>query len=68
MAGQIKKALNEIIFQRSKGSQTLATTTKTKLMLKGVNPDDFTESSPDDQAVLEKVHLIAVELGITLSI
>ena len=66
MAGQIKKMIDSILEQRSKGNQTLLLATKTKLILKGLNPDQFTASSGDDPAVLEKTRAIAAELGITL--
>jgi hypothetical protein len=68
MAGKINKAINEIISQRSKGNATLASTTKTKLIIKGINPDNYNEDSPDDQAVLEKIHQIADGFGVSLSI
>jgi hypothetical protein len=64
MPGQIKQMIDSILEQRAKGSPTLLLTTKTKLILKGVNPDRFTAASPDDQAVVAKVRSIAAELGV----
>ena len=66
MPGQIKTILDSIIQQRAKGNSAIAATTKTKLILKGLNPDRFTSSSPDDPAMLTKVKAIAVELGVNL--
>ncbi|MGD0300624.1 MAG: hypothetical protein ABSE86_26360 [Bryobacteraceae bacterium] len=66
MPGQIKRILDSIIQQRASGNPTIASTTKTKLILKGVNPDGFNGSSPDDPGVLAKVKAIAVELGVTI--
>lgn len=66
MPGQIKSMLDSIIQQRAKGNSTIAGTTKTKLILKGVNPDRFNSSSPDDPAMLSKVRAIAVELGVSV--
>jgi len=63
MAGQIKHMLDAIVAQRSKGNSTLAMTTKTKLILKGINPDRFDGTSPDDPAVIARVRAIAAELG-----
>ena len=48
MPGQIKHLVDSILEQRAKGSPTLFYATKTKLILKGVNPDNFTAVSPDD--------------------
>jgi hypothetical protein len=39
MAGKIKKAIDEIIYQRSKGIPVIASTIKTKLVIKGINLD-----------------------------
>ena len=66
MAGQIKSAIDRIIEQRARGNPTIAATTKTKFILKGVNPDRFNASSPDDPAMLDKIRAIAVEMGVRL--
>ena len=66
MAGQIKRVIDVIIERRAKGNPTLVLTTRTKLVLKGVNPDRFTESSPDDPAVMTKLSAIAADLGVRL--
>ena len=42
MAGQIKSMLNSIIKIRSKGNETIALTTKTKLIFKGFDPTALT--------------------------
>jgi hypothetical protein len=64
MPGQIKRVIDAILEQRSKGNPTLLLTTKTKLTLKGLNPDRFTFASPDDEALLQKARAIAEELGV----
>jgi hypothetical protein len=66
MAGQIKSMLNSIIKIRSKGNETIALTTKTKLIFKGFDPDRFDSKSPDDPAAIEKIKAIAVDLGVSL--
>jgi len=63
MAGQIKRMLDSIVEQRAKGNSVLIQTTKTKLTLKGLDPDKFNSTSPDDPAVMEKVKAVATELG-----
>jgi len=64
MPGQIKHMIDSILEQRSKGNSTIRLTTKTKLVLKGVDPDRFTSMSPDDAAVIARLRAIAAELGV----
>lgn len=66
MAGQIKRMIDTIILERSKGNLTVATTTKTKIILKGINPDAYNAGSDDDPKVMARVRQIGAELGITL--
>jgi hypothetical protein len=56
--------IDAIVEQRAKGNPTLVMTTRTKLTLKGVNPDRHTASSTDDPAIMAKVQSIAAELGV----
>ena len=64
MAGKIKKMLDEIIEKKSGGHPTLMSTTKTKLILKGLNPDKYSAQSADDPVVIEKVLMAAREMGV----
>lgn len=64
MPGKIKHLTDTIIEERAQGNPTIANTTKTKLILKGINPDAYTSSSPDDPEVIEKLRALADELGI----
>lgn len=66
MAGQIIKMLNQIIESRSQGDSFLELTTKTKLILKGVNPEKFNCDSEDDPIIISKVKEVAKELGVAL--
>ena len=68
MPGQIKHMIDCIVEQRAKGNPTILLTTKTKLVLRGVNPDRFTATSPDDPAVMAKVKSIAAEWGVHMSV
>ena len=68
MPGKIKNAIDTIVSERSQGNPTLASTTRTKLMLKGINPAIYSTASPDDPSVLAKLKLVAHELGIQISI
>lgn len=64
MAGRIRQMLDRIIEVKSDGNQTLALATKTKLILKGLNPDQYDMTSFDDPGVVEKVKLAAREMGV----
>ena len=66
MAGKIKKMLDQIVEVRSQGDRTLVLSTRTKLILKGLNPDTFSATSPDDPVVMVKVRKAAFDLGVTL--
>ena len=66
MAGQIKKMLDQIIETRSQGDPFLALTTKTKLVLKGINPDKYDRNSEDNPWVIKNVKRIARELNVIL--
>ena len=66
MAGQIRKLLDTIVEKRSKGNSTIALTTKTKLIFKGFDPDNFNAASADDPAAIQKIKAIAVDLGVSL--
>jgi hypothetical protein len=66
MAGKVKVMIEQIIKERSKGNSTIEMTTRTKIILKGVNPDQWTASSIDDPKVIGQVTQIAKELGVSL--
>lgn len=66
MAGNIRQMIDSIIDKRSKGNPTIALTTRTKFILKGVNPDRFNPQSADDPAILAKVRAIATEMGVSV--
>jgi hypothetical protein len=55
MAGQIKKMIDNIVEQRSQGNKVLQGVVKMKLILKGIDPKNYTETSPDDPVVLGKL-------------
>jgi hypothetical protein len=66
MAGQIKNMLDQIIETRSQGDSFLALTTKTKLVMKGINPDKYDCNSADNPWVIKDVRRIAKELDVIL--
>jgi hypothetical protein len=68
MAGQIKRMIDSIIQQRAKGDPLVRIMTRSKLILRGVNPDRFSGSSADDPEVIAIIKTIADELGTTMPV
>ncbi len=66
MSGQIKKIVDSIIFQKSKGDNVLSQLVRTKLVLKGIDPAKFNESSSDDPAIIQKLKQIALEFQVSI--
>ena len=66
MAGKIKKMMDDIISIKSGGHPTLMITTKTKLILKGLNPDKYDANSSDTPDIMRKVMLAAQEMGVSI--
>lgn len=62
MAGKIKQMIDTIIDQRAKGNQMLVGVIKTKLMLKGIDPNKFSTQSDDDPAIIAKLEAVVKEL------
>jgi hypothetical protein len=66
MAGKIKHLIDKLIEERAHGNPTLASITRTKLVLKGIVPDKYTSSSEDDQGIIAKINQTALEMNIKL--
>jgi hypothetical protein len=66
MAGQIRKMIDNMVQQRAKGDPVIEITTRTKLLLKGIQEDKFTATSADDAAVIARLREVAKEIGVTL--
>jgi len=66
MAGQIHAAIQKIITGRGNGNPALEQATRTKLLLKGVDPSKWTPTSPDDAAMLAKIKQTATEFGVAI--
>lgn len=64
--GKTKLILDTIIIQRSGGNPTVAKTIRTKLMLKGLNPDAYTLDTPDDPAIIRRLTTLAEKLGVII--
>jgi hypothetical protein len=66
MPGTIKTMIDTIIDKRSKGNSTVAITTKTKFIIRGLDPDRFDYRSPDDPVLIAKVRAVGAEMGISV--
>lgn len=64
MAGQIKLLLEQIILTKSFGDPILHKMTKVKLLIKGINVDDFDDESEDDPDMIRRLCDIAAEFGL----
>jgi hypothetical protein len=64
--GKIKLIIDSIITQRSGGNPQIARAMKTKLVLKGINPDDYSLNMPDNPVILEKVKNLAHSYGVSV--
>lgn len=58
--------IDRLVTERSKGNATIAQTTKTKLTIKGIHPENFSASTPDDPVVIARLKEIAKEMGVNL--
>jgi hypothetical protein len=67
MAGEIKRMIDRIIEERAQGNPALVSSTRIKLVMKGIHPDRFDPNSDDDPAVMGKLQKLAQELGLTLA-
>jgi len=66
MPGRIKSIIDKIIEEKSKGSDLIKLTLKTKFVLKGVDTDKYSEISQDDPAVIEKLKKIAKDFNVNI--
>lgn len=66
MKGEAKKIIDAILLERANGDPLLMSTTRTKLILKGFNPNRFTEDTDDNPEVIIKLRKIAVEFQVSL--
>jgi len=64
LAGQIYNMIQTVITQRARGNQIIASSIKTKMILKGISVDKYTPTSPDDPAIMQKVRDVAKEFGL----
>jgi hypothetical protein len=64
--GKTRKIIDRIIAARSGGNPIIAKNVKTKLMLKGIDPDAYFDDTLDNPRLLETLRLLAAGLGVDL--
>jgi hypothetical protein len=62
--GRIRQMLDRILQLTAPGGNSRVMALRTKLLLRGIDPEAYTHQTPDDPAVLRKVEEIAHRLGI----
>lgn len=66
LSGRIKMMIDAIIEKRCNGDELLKQMTVTKMILKGIDPGQYTASSPDNPEVIQKLNGLAEEMGIRI--
>lgn len=66
MPGKIKALIDRLIELRTKGDRGLVAPTKIKLIMKGIDPDAYDASTPDNPATIQRVLTVAKEMGLDL--
>ena len=62
MAGQIKRLIDSIVEQRGQGNKILEGVVRMKLILKGIDPKNYTDASDDDPVVVSRLIDLMKEL------
>jgi hypothetical protein len=58
MAGRIREMIDTIIGHRAQDNPMLAGVIKTKLVLKGIDPNKFNRHSDDDPVIIAKLEAL----------
>ncbi len=66
MIGTADALIRRLIDSRAKGNPTLEVSTRTRLILKGIDPAKFSATTPDDPAVIARIKQMGSEWGIQL--
>ncbi len=62
MPGKIKRLIDSIISEKTQGNPMLERVIKTKLILKGINPNKYNLESEDDPVIIAKLERMMSEL------
>ncbi len=64
--GTVRRVLDAVIAARGQNNPTFIEATRAKLILKGMNPARFTESTPDDPVQVARARKVAAEFGVNV--
>ena len=64
--GKTRQMIDRIIASRSGGNPIVAKNMKTKLILKGIDPDSYDDDTLDNPKTLDKLRQMAAAMGVTL--
>ncbi|OGH96611.1 MAG: hypothetical protein A2X42_01685 [Candidatus Margulisbacteria bacterium GWF2_38_17] len=67
MAGKIKMIIDRIVEVKTNGVTSLVPMTKAKLILIGINPLKYDETTADDPDIIDKLIKYAKESGIEIA-
>lgn len=65
--GRAKQLIDELISKKAKGDKFQESNVKIKLILKGIIPDEITESTPDTEEMIKNIFKIAQQFNIELT-
>ncbi len=68
MSGKIKKLIDCIVHAKANGNQALYNLIKTRLMLKGINPDSYNFYSEDDSRIIEKLENFIADADLNICV
>jgi hypothetical protein len=66
--GRARQIIDRIIAIRSGGNPTIAKNIKTKLLLKGIDPDSYNDDTLDSPKTLDKLRRMAATMGVALDV
>lgn len=66
MAGQVHQLIEKLVSGRAAGNKSVELSTRTKLLMQGIDSAKWTPTSPDDAAMIAKVRSVAGAMGVSL--
>lgn len=66
MAGQAHQLIEKLVTTRAQGNASVALSTRTKLLMQGIDSAKWTPTSPDDPAMIAKIRSVATAMGLSI--
>ena len=64
--GKTKMLIDTLIQKRANGDPFIESSTRIKLIMKGIDPKKIDENTPDDPETIEKIYQVAKTLNVNL--